>query len=59
MNRKKAASGNSKNLVNCVDDVKKNNGISIGFFGFDVEKILETRDIFLHNQGENKDYGPI
>lgn len=54
-----SASGNSKNLINSVDFVKKNKGISIGFLGFDGGKLLKNCDISLHNEGQKKDYGPI
>mgnify|MGYP006159771657 CR=1 FL=1 len=54
-----SASGNSKNLINAVDYVKKNDGKSIGFLGFDGGELLNSCDISLYNKGINKDYGPI
>jgi|TARA_B100001250_G_scaffold66509_1_gene53019 D-sedoheptulose 7-phosphate isomerase len=54
-----SASGNSKNLINAVDYVKKNDGKSIGFLGFDGGELLKLCDISLYNKGVNKDYGPI
>ena len=54
-----SASGNSKNLINATDYVKKNKGKSVGFLGFDGGELLNSCDVSLFNKGLNKDYGPI
>tara|TARA_Y100000768_G_scaffold388745_1_gene386747 strand:- start:10179 stop:10781 length:603 start_codon:yes stop_codon:yes gene_type:complete len=54
-----SASGNSQNLIDAVDFVKKNGGKSIAFIGFDGGELLNKCDFSIYTKGKKGDYGPI
>lgn len=54
-----SASGNSKNLVNCINYVKRRKGKIISFLGFDGGKIKKMSDICVHIKTNKNEYGPV
>ena len=54
-----SASGNSKNLVNCINFVKRRKGKVISFLGFDGGKIKKMSDICVHIKTKKNEYGPV
>ncbi len=54
-----SASGNSKNLVNAANWVKKKGGKVISILGFDGGKLKKISNLSVHIKSEKGDYGPV
>ena len=54
-----SASGNSKNLVDAANWVKKKGGKVISILGFDGGKLKKISNLSLHIKSEKGDYGPV
>lgn len=54
-----SASGNSSNLIKCVEWGRANGAKIISWLGFDGGKLLELSDITLHVQTANGEYAPV
>ena len=54
-----SASGNSKNLVNAANWVKKKGGKGISILGFDGGKLKKISNLSVHIKSEKGDYGPV
>ena len=54
-----SASGNSKNLVDAANWVKKKGGKVISILGFDGGKLKKISNLSVHIKSEKGDYGPV
>ena len=54
-----SASGNSSNLVNAANWVKKKGGIIIGFLGFTGGQLIDLCDVNIHVKANPGEYGPV
>ena len=54
-----SASGNSKNLVNAANWVRKRGGNVISVLGFDGGKLKKISNLTVHIKSEKGDYGPV
>jgi D-sedoheptulose 7-phosphate isomerase len=54
-----SASGNSKNLVDAANWVKKKGGKVISILGFDGGKLKKISNLSVHIRSEKGDYGPV
>ncbi len=54
-----SASGNSKNLINCIKYVKNRGGKVISFLGFDGGKVKKMSNICVHIKTYKNEYGPV
>lgn len=54
-----SASGNSPNVVNAAEWVKKQGGKVIGLVGFDGGKLKKLSDIVIHIKTPKGEYGPV
>jgi D-sedoheptulose 7-phosphate isomerase len=54
-----SASGNSPNIINAGEWVKKRGGTVIGFTGFDGGRLKEISDIVIHVATPKGEYGPV
>ncbi len=54
-----SASGNSKNLVDAANWVKKKGGKVISILGFDGGKLKKISNLSIHIKSEKGDYGPV
>lgn len=54
-----SASGNSRNIVNCVRWVREKGGVTIGFVGFDGGELLNLCDHLVHVKTKKGEYGPV
>jgi D-sedoheptulose 7-phosphate isomerase len=54
-----SASGNSPNVVNAAEWVKKKGGRIISFVGFTGGKLKEISDVVVHVKSEAGEYGPV
>jgi len=54
-----SASGNSKNLIDAANWVKKRSGKVISILGFDGGKLKKISNLTVHIKSEKGDYGPV
>ena len=54
-----SASGNSKNLIDAANWVKKKGGKVISILGFDGGKLKKISNLTIHIRSEKGDYGPV
>ena len=54
-----SASGNSPNIVEAVQWVNQNNGVSVGIVGFDGGQLLQICQHTIHCQSNKGEYGPV
>lgn len=54
-----SASGNSPNILSCIDTAKKLKMITIGFTGFDGGRLAKIVDFPVHVATRNGAYGPV
>ena len=54
-----SASGNSKNLIDAANWVKKKGGKVMSILGFDGGKLKKISNLTIHIRSEKGDYGPV
>ncbi|MDC0246837.1 SIS domain-containing protein [Deltaproteobacteria bacterium] len=54
-----SASGNSPNILEAVNWVNGNNGVSVGIVGFDGGQVLKICQHTIHCQSNKGEYGPV